>query len=445
MSDTGGIITKLLPGQRREREAVERYFDALCRMDSCPVQDEDALPPLPDNSPWRATAEALRATIVRLHRKIEELQQARAALEIRCRRATSRVEEIQAVLAAIADPVLAIDEFDRIVLANRSAEELFELEPGAAETKLLQEVVQCRKLVQLLVSARQRKTPGRRSDELEIVDSRGQTHSYRATAVKLSSAEEDESRHGGAAAVLRDIAEQKALQKRNAEFVSAVSHEMKAPLSGIKAYVELLVDGEAEDDKTREEFLGVISDQADRLQRLVENMLNLARIEAGVVKVDKQPRSLNEILEESLRVVQPMAEAKGIRLGGELSPLYLGVLADRDMMLQAAINLLSNAVKYTPSGGAVTLRSRLDGERIRFEVQDTGVGLSEEDRQRVFEKFYRVKKDQQMASGTGLGLPLAKHIVEDVHGGRLSVESKLGEGSTFIVELPQASQMRTDN
>jgi len=445
MSDTGGIITKLLPGQRREREAVERYFDALCRMDSCPVQDEDALPPLPDNSPWRVTAEALRATLVRLHRKIEELQQARAALEIRCRRATSRVEEIQAVLAAIADPVLAIDEFDRIVLANRSAEELFELEPGAAETKLLQEVVQCRKLVQLLVSARQRKTPGRRSDELEIVDSRGQTHSYRATAVKLSSAEEDESRHGGAAAVLRDIAEQKALQKRNAEFVSAVSHEMKAPLSGIKAYVELLVDGEAEDDKTREEFLGVISDQADRLQRLVENMLNLARIEAGVVKVDKQPRSLNEILEESLRVVQPMAEAKGIRLGGELSPLYLGVLADRDMMLQAAINLLSNAGKYTPSGGAVTLRSRLDGERIRFEVQDTGVGLSEEDRQRVFEKFYRVKKDQQMASGTGLGLPLAKHIVEDVHGGRLSVESKLGEGSTFIVELPQASQMRTDN
>jgi len=445
MSDTGGIITKLLPGQRREREAVERYFDALCRMDSCPVQDEDALPPLPDNSPWRVTAEALRATLVRLHRKIEELQQARAALEIRCRRATSRVEEIQAVLAAIADPVLAIDEFDRIVLANRSAEELFELEPGAAETKLLQEVVQCQKLAQLLVSARQRKTPGRRSDELEIVDSRGQTHSYRATAVKLSSAEEDESRHGGAAAVLRDIAEQKALQKRNAEFVSAVSHEMKAPLSGIKAYVELLVDGEAEDDKTREEFLGVISDQADRLQRLVENMLNLARIEAGVVKVDKQPRSLNEILEESLRVVQPMAEAKGIRLGGALSPVYLGVLADRAMMLQAASHLLSHAVKYTPSGGAVTLRSRLDGERIRFEVQDTGVGLSEEDRQRVFEKFYRVKKDQQMASGTGLGLPLAKHIVEDVHGGRLSVESKLGEGSTFIVELPQASQMRTDN
>jgi two-component system phosphate regulon sensor histidine kinase PhoR len=445
MSDTGGIIAKLLPGQRREREAVERYFDALGRLDSCSAADEVALPPLPEGSPWRATAERVRATITRLCRKIEELQQARAALEIRCQRATSRAEEVQAVLAAISDPVLAVDEFDRIVLANPVAEELFELEPGAAETKLLHEVVKCQKLAQLLISARQRKTPGRRSDELEIVDSRGQTHCYRATAVKLPPTQEDEPQRGGAAAVLRDIAEQKALQKRNAEFVSAVSHEMKAPLSGIKAYVELLVDGEAEDEETREEFLNVISSQADRLQRLVENMLNLARIEAGVVKVDKQPRSLNEILEEALRVVQPMAEAKNIRLGGELSPLYLGVLADRDMLLQAAINLLSNAVKYTPPGGSVTLRSRLDGDHIRFEVQDTGVGLSEEDHPRVFEKFYRVKKDQQMASGTGLGLPLAKHIVEDVHGGRLSVESKLGEGSTFIVELPQASQMRMDN
>ncbi len=112
------------------------------------------------------------------------------------------------------------------------------------------------------------------------------------------------------------------------------------------------------------------------------------------------------------------------------------------MLLQAAINLLSNAVKYTPAGGKVTLRSRLAGDQVRFEVQDTGVGLSEEDRLRVFEKFYRVKKDKQMASGTGLGLPLAKHIVEDVHGGRLTVESVLGQGSTFIVTLPGAGQMR---
>jgi two-component system phosphate regulon sensor histidine kinase PhoR len=169
---------------------------------------------------------------------------------------------------------------------------------------------------------------------------------------------------------------------------------------------------------------------------LIDNLLNLARIEAGVVQVSKHSQSLNEILQEAFRVVQPAAEAKTIQLLADLSPMYLGLLADRDMMLQAAINLLSNAIKYTAVGGSVTLRSRmLDGE-VQFEVEDTGVGLSPEDCERVFEKFYRVDRNKGMAPGTGLGLPLAKHIVEDVHGGRLSVTSTLGVGSTFRVTVP---------
>ena len=111
--------------------------------------------------------------------------------------------------------------------------------------------------------------------------------------------------------------------------------------------------------------------------------------------------------------------------------MFLGLLADRDMLMQCAINLLSNAVKYTAPGGKVTLRSRMEHDFVLFEVDDTGVGLSEEDCRRVFEKFYRVKKDEQMAPGTGLGLPLAKHIVEDVHSGSLSATSQLGKGSVF--------------
>jgi len=110
------------------------------------------------------------------------------------------------------------------------------------------------------------------------------------------------------------------------------------------------------------------------------------------------------------------------------------------MMLQAAINLLSNAVKYTREEGRVTIRSRLSADQVVFEVEDTGVGLNEVDCHKVFEKFYRVKKDKDMASGTGLGLPLAKHIIEDVHSGQLTVESKLGVGSTFRVALPSTKQ-----
>ncbi|MFO0885399.1 MAG: HAMP domain-containing sensor histidine kinase, partial [Pirellulales bacterium] len=222
----------------------------------------------------------------------------------------------------------------------------------------------------------------------------------------------------------------------------SVSHEMKTPLASIKAYVELLADGDAQDEAEREEFIGVINAQADRLQRLVENLLNLARIEAGVVNVNKTPRSLNEVLQEAAAVIAPAAEQRQQKFVTDLSPLYLGVLADHDMLLQAAINLASNAVKYTRPGGTITLRSRQSDQEVVFEIQDTGVGLSEEDREKVFQKFYRVSKDKDMAPGTGLGLPLVKHIIEDVHNGRIEVESQLGVGSTFRVSFPAVRQIQ---
>jgi two-component system phosphate regulon sensor histidine kinase PhoR len=298
----------------------------------------------------------------------------------------------------------------------------------------------------MLTETRRRRSPTQRSSEFALADDEGKQHWYRLTCRTLAHQHEqtaaaDRPSHHGAVAVLTDITGQKAIQKRNAEFVSSVSHEMKTPLSSIRAYVELLVDGEADDEPTREEFLSVINSQADRMQRLIDNLLNLARIEAGVVAVNKTSLSLNELLQEALGVMQPAAEQKDIKLTSEFSPLYLGVLADRDMLLQGAINLISNAVKYTRPGGSVTVRSQLNDQEVAFEVQDTGVGLSEEDRRRVFEKFYRVKKDSDMASGTGLGLALVKHIVEDVHGGRVDVVSQEGQGSTFQVSLPGLAQL----
>lgn len=435
---TVGTALLLRTIRSREQRAVQNYFSSLCRQNDRDYIDS----PVPYfATPWNRTAERVRKTILELHSRIEELEHARSAAEVRASRATDSKSRIENIIAAIGDPILAINDYDELVLANQSAEELFDFQRSKSATKALAQLVRCEKLVELLASTRQRTTSTRRSDELEFTDAKGVAHHYRATVMKMAEASEGE-QSGGAVAVLRDISDHNALQKRNAEFVSSVSHEMKTPLAGIKAYVELLADGEAEDDETREEFLGVINGQADRLQRLVENMLNIARIEAGVVNVSKQPRSLNEVLEEAYRVVQPSAETKGITLEQQLSPMFMGVLADRDMLLQAAINLLSNAVKYTSPGGTVVLRSKLADDLARFEVQDSGVGLSEEDCGRVFDKFYRVSKDKQMASGTGLGLPLAKHIVEDVHGGDIAVESVLGQGSTFIVTLPCAKDMR---
>jgi two-component system phosphate regulon sensor histidine kinase PhoR len=300
--------------------------------------------------------------------------------------------------------------------------------------------VPCPPLVQLLTETRRRKTEAQRVAEVEIADRSGQTRWFRVVCRTLEESGGECPGEHGALAVLADISHEKGIQKRHAEFVAAAAHEMKTPLSSIRAYVELIQDGEVEDEKTQEEFWTVIQVQAERLQRLIENLLNLARIEAGVVKVEKQVWSLNEVLEQAFGVVQPAAEQKSIDLVRDLSPMYLGVLADRDMVLQAAINLLSNAVKYTRADGRVVLRSRMDDGAVLFEVEDTGVGLSPEDCHKVFEKFYRVRRDQQMAPGTGLGLPLAKHIVEDVHGGSLTVTSQLGAGSTFRVTLPAAGR-----
>ncbi len=312
----GGVALLLRRQRSRERQLVGRHLEALCRIDSQTAPngaDAPPPPPLPAGTPWRGILAEVGQTVVGLCRRIEDVEHARTSLEVRCLRASAEAQRVKRILAALSDPVLAIDGYDRLVLANPSAEELFQLGADQTESKALASVLHCQRLVQLLTATRQRKTAAHRTDELEITDSQGRAAGIRATAQKLTAEGEDaDGQDAGAVAVLRDVGDQKTLQKRNAEFVSSVSHEMKTPLAGIKAYVELLADGDAEDEATREEFLGVINGQADRLQRLVDNLLNLARIEAGVVQVSKQSRSLNELLEEALRVVQPSAEAKQI-------------------------------------------------------------------------------------------------------------------------------------
>ncbi len=348
------------------------------------------------------------------------------------------------ILAGISKPIVAINEYDELLLANASAEELLDLTNESMEQTVLSQIISCQELSKVLAETRQHRSASIRSKEIELQGPDGEARAFQVSCRSFETGIEERSKSNehqkarGAVAVLDDISDRKILQKRNAEFVSSVSHEMKTPLSGIKAYVDLLLDGDAEDEETVTSFLEIIDSQADRLRRLVDNLLNLSRIEAGVVQVSKKVQSLNDILEGAVRVVKVPAEQKSISLTVDFSPLFLGVLADKDMLLQSAINLLSNAVKYTPDGGEVTLRSRMQDKFVIFEVEDTGVGLSLDDQAQVFEKFFRVQKNSQMASGTGLGLPLVKHIVEDVHGGALSLSSELNKGSCFCVTLQRA-------
>ena len=444
----GGILWMAWQAQQHAAADASRFFALLEQLSPAEASADsilEALPNMDPNHPWQRVFEKLRSCFQAMADREAEAEHARAGAEVRARRYAAERDQIREILCGLVDPVLAVDQYGEITLANPSAQQLLGIQSLESEHVAVDQLTRCQELVTLLNDTRRRKAATQRSGEVSFPDDEGGMSWYRITCRPLlgrgETSGKDRSSNHGAVAVLTDISSLKAVQKRNAEFVSAASHEMKTPLASIKAYLELLEDGDAASEKERDEFFAIIRSQTDRLQRLIENLLNLARIEAGVVNVNKTARALNELLLEAYNLLAPAAEQKDIQFSTDLSPLYLGVLADRDTLLQAAINLVSNAVKYTRPGGSVVIRSRLADQEVVFEVEDTGVGLSSADCQKVFEKFYRVAKDKDMAAGTGLGLPLVKHIVEDIHGGRIEVESQPGQGSTFRIILPGMAQI----
>ena len=198
-----------------------------------------------------------------------------------------------------------------------------------------------------------------------------------------------------------------------------------------------IIDGEADDEKTKREFYEVIQNEANRLGRLIDNILNISRIESGLVKINKQPQSLMVIMKEAIEVITPQAKLKQIKIDEKLTAVFYQTNADKDMLYQAVLNLLSNAIKYTPEGGTVTVQTDVNESKKKVigRISDTGVGIPPKDLPFVFDKFYRAEANNRMAKGTGLGLSLVKHIVETVHQGRIFVESQVGKGSCFGFEL----------
>ncbi|MGQ9516781.1 MAG: ATP-binding response regulator [Anaerolineae bacterium] len=221
------------------------------------------------------------------------------------------------------------------------------------------------------------------------------------------------------------------------EFISMVSHELRTPLTNIQGYVELLLDetdGPITD--TQREYLEIVLDNCKRLIAIANDLLDISRIEAGNLRLSKTRLRLQELVEEAVRSWYPQFQAKNLQLSLDLTPQPLWIWADWERMLQVLNNLLSNACKYTPAGGSVTVRVYPSNDKALVEVIDTGIGIPEQDLERIFEKFYRAESSRQEATyGTGLGLPIAKSLVE-LHDGSISVTSKLSQGSTFTVQLP---------
>ena len=228
------------------------------------------------------------------------------------------------------------------------------------------------------------------------------------------------------------------LENLRHEFVANVSHELKTPLSSIKAYSETLLDGALDDKRNNERFVQQISEQAERLYQLILDLLSLARIESGSQTFEIETVSAGDVVDDCVARHEEAAAAKGISLTTEPPPAPFELQADEEGVHQMLSNLLSNAINYTPDGGRVTVRWRSEGEEGVIEVADTGIGIAEEDQARVFERFYRVDKARSRElGGTGLGLAIVKHLAHSF-AGEVEVESRLGEGSTFRVRLPLA-------
>ena len=248
-----------------------------------------------------------------------------------------------------------------------------------------------------------------------------------------------------AARLVRDIGSRNErlheLDRMKDDFVASVSHELRTPLTSIRGYVELLREGDAgELTDEQHQFVAIVERNADRLLRLVGDLLFVAQVEAGEITLEPGSTDVEELVREAVDAAQPAAAMKGIEIALDLDGLG-EVHGDRARLAQVLDNLISNALKFTPPGGHVAVRTSRSADRGVIEVSDSGMGISEEDQSRLFKRFFRTASaTDQAIQGTGLGLAIVKAIVE-AHDGDITVESVEGEGTVFRVELPLAQEL----
>ncbi len=335
-------------------------------------------------------------------------------------------DQLRAVLNSMVEGVIAIDKSQRVMLINHAACRLFLLDEAQAIGRPLFELVRNPRLQQWAGEALQQTEQV--GGELTLLAPASRVLWVRAAGLPGESAP-------GAVMVVSDLSELRRLEGVRQEFVANASHELKTPLASIKACAETLLDGALDDIDHRLSFLNTISEQADRLDRLVSDMMSLTRIESAESKPDLHPVQIEEIATRCLERHRQNAVRREIALAPLPHDGSVWVTADEEALEQIFDNLLDNAIKYTNAGGVVALRWRTLGQECEIEVEDTGIGIPQGQLSRIFERFYRVDRARSRElGGTGLGLSIVKHLVQAL-GGTLSVSSRLGKGSTFAVRL----------
>lgn len=342
------------------------------------------------------------------------------SLEWRSLEVDAERAKLAAVLERMTDGVLIADSDGYVTFLNPAAERLFDAPESLGRTVV--EIVRQHQLVEAW----------RRSCET----GEAQEESVELPALRqfLQLVILPDQQTGGSLLLVQDLTRVRRLEKVRRDFISNVSHELRTPLASLKALTETLRDGALDDPKAAPRFLGRIETEVDALTQMAQELLDLTRIESGQVPLDLKSAAPGKLLTSAADRMRVQVERAGLTLTVESAMELPEVRADAARLEQVLVNLVHNALKFTAPGGKVILSAGAQGGFVRFAVRDTGIGIPEDELERVFERFYKADRARS-GGGTGLGLSIARHIVE-AHGGRIWVESVEGRGSTFNFTIP---------
>lgn len=349
-----------------------------------------------------------------------------AELQEKGRQLEESSELLRTVLGGMIEGVVAIDQHERILFANQAARYMLDLSESADVGRPIWESVRNQTICDVVRNA----LAGRENTSVELQIPRSQS------VVAILASRLPGEPCPGVVLVLHDVTDLRRLENLRTEFASNVSHELKTPLTSIQAYTETLLDGAIDDPAHNRSFLRRIEEQAERLHKLILDLLQLSQIESGRDVFDVVAVPIDRVIHTCVDAHAAIARSKGVTLTTEPLRDNIRVQADAEGLRTILDNLVDNAIKYTPERGVVTVRWKAEGKMAVIQVQDTGVGIAVPHLERIFERFYRVDKARSRdMGGTGLGLSIVKHLTE-VFSGDVDVESAPGEGSVFSVRLP---------